>query len=371
MPTATVHLRPDTNQTLATVKETLREERSGTEFQDVALGEVAFDFAGNASRIRVGGDEVPATEKGILAFGEFLQVPGPFLKRLSAMDQAATGNLLTALTHGSQASAVSVRMGDGGVVEVREAGKETFDPEALVDIASRVVGADSPVQRLIFGNEFGFDTHVPFDAEKGVGGDPASLVEVPESLGTYSWMSKTPLDSSNRVGDITAGGLRFGLDTKRGLTPWVQPWMLRLACTNGMETTNEGLRVDGRGMTIEEVLADLEVQAQRAFSQIEADIEHFYRLREQTVDNPERVLIRVARERGIPERSLRAALALAPTTALGDTPTMFEITNLITNLANSPNMRNDGGRLILERAGGSIVNDEAVRCEHCHQKTGL
>lgn len=370
MSTDTVHLRPDTNRTLATLKESLRAERKDTGHRDVALGEVEFRLDRRISTIKVGRDTVPATEKGILAFGEFLQVPAPFLRRLSKVSQPATGNLLSTLVEASNQSAISVLMGEGGVIEVREAGKQGYDPTALVDIASRVLGADAPVQRLIQGNEFSFDAHVPFDSKKGVGGDKSSKVVVPEKLKTYSWTSKVPIDSKNRVGDITAGGLRFGLDIKRGLTPWLQKWMLRLACTNGMETTDESLRVDGRGMTVEEVLADLNAQAERAFSQVENDIEHFYRLREQKVNNPERVLIRTARERGIPERSLQAALALAPSGALPDHPSMFDITNLITNLANSPNMRNDGGRLILERAGGSLVNDEAPRCPHCQAHTG-
>ncbi len=51
-----------------------------------------------------------------------------------------------------------------------------------------------------------------------------------------------------------------------------------------------------------------------------------------------------------------------------DDPSMFDVVNLVTNFANSPAVRNDGGRLLLERAGGSVVTDHATRCGHCQQK---
>jgi hypothetical protein len=273
---------------------------------------------------------------------------------------------MNAMLRVSQDSVARIRMGDGGVAEVREAGRNPIDPVNLVTIAQRVLKHDdAPVQRVIRGNDFGFDVHVPFDSSTGVGGDPDSQVAMPESLRGYSWNSKTPISTNARVGDVTAGGLRFGVDLKHGLTPWVQPWMFRLACTNGMETTDEGLRVEGRGQSVEEVMAQLEIEAERAFSRVERSIEHFYNLRSQPVENPERVLRRLAEERGIPTRSLGRLETLAPTL---EAPTMFDITNLVTNLANSPSMRNDGGRLILERAGGAVINDEAIRCEHCQQR---
>lgn len=372
MTTATVHLRPDTGLTLDSIRNTVLAERKDTETKDVSLGQVEFRLDGNISTIKVGKEVVPASEKGIGAFGEFLGIPGPFLKRLQkTTGMGPTQNLLTALVEASNASAISVLMGEGGIVEVREAGKQGFDPAAIVKVAQKVLGDNTaPVQRLInTGAEFSFDTHVHFDAKKGVGGDKAKKTTLPEDLKGYSWVSKVPVGANAKVGDLTAGGLRFGLDIKHGLTPWAQPWFLRLACTNGMEVTDTGLRIDGRGQSVEEVMAELEAQAQRAFGAIDSQIEHFYNLRNQKVENPERLLIRTAQERGIPERSLRAMLHAAPSGALPDTPTMFDITNLITNMANNPAMRNDGGRLILERAGGSIINDEAIRCGHCLQKT--
>lgn len=369
MTTATF-IRPDQGLTLASLEERLSEARSGTSTHDVPLSGVHFALTGNQSVIRLGDEEVPATEGGLEAFGSFLGVPSAFLARVGKTDLELQEVIMNGLLNHVGVSAASVRYGEGGVSGVFEAGKAPLDPRRLIAVASKVLGTeDAPIQRLVDTQaEFAFDTHVPFTHDEGVGGDATSLVEVPEDLLSYSWTTHLPVRDGARVGDLTAGGLRFGVDLKRGLAPSVQPFTFRLACTNGMEHTDTGLKVDARGLSVEEVLADLEVQAERAFSRVESQIEHFYRMRDQPVENPEREIIRLANERGLPQRSVTRLLEAAPTEALPDDPTRFDVVNLITNLANSPAMRNDGGRMLLERAGGSIVSDDAVRCGHCHAR---
>ena len=366
MTTATF-LRKDLGLDLASLRAELDAETSATQIQEVALGQVEFDLTGQTPSVNFGAHSVPATEGTLNAFADFLSVPKPFLKRLGQGNTAVQQAVMRAMVETAQQSAVAVRFGEGGVSGVFEPGKTPLDPARLVGVAQSVLGDRGVVQRRVnTGADFGFDVHVPFDSARGVSG--SGEVEAPEALANYSWTSHLAIAPGAKVRDITAGGLRFGVDLKHGLTPWVQPYMLRLACTNGMETTDPGLKIDGRGQTIDEVMASLEEQAERAFSAVEAQIEHFYRLREQPVANPERALVRIAAERGLPQRSLQALLAAAPSEALPDSPTMFDLTNLVTNLANSPSIINDGGRLLLERAGGGIVNDEATRCGHCQQK---
>ena len=234
-------------------------------------------------------------------------------------------------------------------------------------MAERVLGTDrAPVQRLVDTSaEFAFDVHVPFDYSRGVGGDPSAESALSEDLLRYSWASNAGITADSKVGDITAAGCRFGFNRKANLAPWVQPWSMKLACTNGMETTMPGLKMDARGLGVEEVMAELEAMAQQAFAAAEANISHFYDLRNVPVDNPERSLRAIARERGIPDRSLIRMLDLAPSDMLPETPTQFDLVNLITNLANHTAIRNDGGRLLLERAGGAVVTEHAARCPHC------
>lgn len=360
-------IRTTPAKTTAEVKDLLRTDDDGLTTEVVGLHDVDFALDGEYPHFKIGKTEIPATAKGIQAFGDFFGIPSPFFKRVGKeVGIDLQGVLLNKMSLAYKGSSIAIKHGEADVRGVFEPGREPLDPIRIVNVAEKVLGtSEGLVQRLVNEpGEFSFDVHVPFDYDRGVGGDPGSLLDLPEALQGVDWVPAR----GNEVGDVTAGGLRFGVDLKRGLAPWVQPWMMRLICTNGMETTDDGLKVDARGQTVDEVLAEIEAQAQRAFSRVEAQIEHFYRLREQKVANPERALRAIARERGIPDRSMVRLFDLASGSALPDEPSMFDLVNLVTNLANDPAIKNDGGRLLLERAGGAVVIEEAARCGHCLQK---
>lgn len=365
--TAAVALRPDLDLTVGTLSTQRAEQRRESTSTDISLDRISINVEGDAPAIRIGDAEVPATDTGLLSLAEHLQIPAPFFKRLGdkvGMDLQA--RLLTDLmSHGAN-EAVRVEYTPNGILEVREPGRIRVSPNQIIDVAGRVLGEDAPVQRLVDSSqEFGFDVHIPFNADHGVGGDRDSDVRAPEDLYTYSWVTHQAITPDRKIGDLTAAGVRFGLDIKRGLAPTANPWSMRLACLNGMETRAD-IKMDARGLGVDEVMAELEAMAQQAFAAAEANIQHFYDLRNQPVDNPERALTAIARERGIPDRSLRQMLDLAPAEGvLPENPTQFDVVNLITNLANRPSIRNNGGRLLLERAGGSVISDHALRCSHC------
>ena len=355
-----VALRSDLDLTLGSLRDRLLEDREGRVTEPIVPATIHF----TDDSIDLGaGREVPRTSRGIEAFGSMANIPTAFLHRLGDTDHALQASVLTRLL--SELPTVAVEFSpEDGVVSVTSPSKVPVDPIRLVGLAERVLGTEEGVvQRLInTPGEFAFDVHVPVDYDRGIGGD-GQMVEVPSDLLSYSWASRMPLDGSQRVGDLTAGGLRVGVDLRHGLTPYVQPWLMRLACTNGMEATQHGLRVDGRGLSVDDVLIDLEVQARKAFGEIEDAIQHFYRLRETPEPQPERMLIHLAEETNMPQRSLQALLRTSAHGGLPENPTTFDMVNLVTNQANRT--RNNGGRLILERAGGFVVHTEAARCDHC------
>lgn len=366
--TAAIAVRPDLDLTVGEMRANREHLRSNTQSNDVSLSEVLVNTTSDEASIRLGRAEVPVTDTGLLALAEHLQVPAPFFKRIgSNVGLDLQAEILNALLSRSANEAIRVEYGNGGLVEVGPPGRDRIMPGQIIDVAERVFGDQAIVQRLIdTPAEFAFDVHVPFESDHGIGGDTSSLVDVPEEVLRYSWATGLPITEGSKVGDVTAAGARFGLDRKRGLAPTVQPWSMRLACTNGMENTSTGIRMDARGLSVDEVLAELEGMAQQAFAAAEANIAHFYDLRNNPVENPERALRAIARERGIPNRSLVNMLDLVPAGGImPERPTEFDIVNLVTNLANRASVRNDGGRLLLERAGGGVVADHAARCSHC------
>lgn len=364
--TVALQFRQDTQTTLGSLEEELRQDRGDFHEDDVALNNIEFHLTSSTPAIKIGNAEVPATPESVIKFGERLQIPKPFLTRIGKeIGLEAQQTVLETVLAGAKGSGFGVRYNDSRVISVYEPGRPPLDPMRLTGIATRVLGSEAVVQRLVDETgEFAFDVHVPFTGNSGVYGDSTSLVEVPDNFGRYSWASGVAIDDKSRVQDLTAAGLRFGADLTRGLSPWIQPWSMRLACTNGMETTDAGLKVDARGQTVDEVLSELESMAEVAFARQEQQIEHFYNLRNERVDDPAGTINRLARERGLSARVRLHLIDLIPT--LPEQPSMFDIVNMLSNTANDRNILG-GTRMALESASGQIIADDAARCGNCHQ----
>jgi hypothetical protein len=262
------------------------------------------------------------------------------------------GQLLRRLVTDQDEPARAVFLDDhpGNIEGARRAGLVGIlvdDPaEAIVETAMKVMPENSLViDAWSDSDDFRIDVVVPKGHRKGSGGD-------------------------SKVKDITRGGLRFGQNRKQNLAPWVQTFLYRLACTNGMEIPNMGLKVDARGDSIEDILLMLEASARIGFDAIGAEIESFYAMRNEKVDKDVTgVLRRVAQEAGLPDRTVGSledhlAMHIEP----GNDPSMFDLINTITNLANHESLENRRGpRRQLQLAGGRIVGSHTERCNLCHR----
>lgn len=344
-----MHLRTPPGLTLSSLAEEV--SRPG-EVRSVVTtaGDVVLRLTEEQPTISVEGHAVPATREGTHAFGDWLKVPTPFHKRIrSEIGPEFEEHVLSTLLRRVAAAPLLVTISPAGVHDVRDVGQLLIERESLVEVAIEVLGEGAPVQRLVNTSAaFAFDACVPVDEGRGV-----VVGQAPEGA---------------QVGDVTAGGLRIEMDRKRNLAPSAQPWVYRLVCTNGMGMIDPGLKIDARGASVEQVLADFRFSAERAFSRVEEQIGHFYELRDRRIDNPERVLRSVARENGVPTRTLTHLLDLAASADMPDEPTLFDVVNLITNYANDPSVRRDGARVLLENVGGAIVIDQAARCAHCRAR---
>ena len=335
-------LRDAPTQTLADVREAVNDH---TESIQRPAGEINLDLTGEGTLSFKDSEQVIPIrdEDSITALGNWLDVPNKFLMRL---DSEMQQNILGHLIRKNPAANGNFIYNEGGLQIVRDPNQKYFEPRAVVDRVANVMDPSSPV--VEWGktvDDFRADVIVPEGFDRGIGGDPA-------------------------VGDITRGGVRIGLDMKHGLAPSVQPYMYRLICTNGMETADAGLRVDARGASVEEVLAEFEALADRAFRRVEADMQAFYDLRNERVDNPERTIARVGTERGLPARTIAELVERAPSILDEDgNATMFGVVNLITNAANDPRIRRRiSSRRALEVVGGGIITSHADRCGTCHGK---
>lgn len=310
---------------------TTRDFTVGTDQISVAVNNQSDDA------IRIGDEEIPATGEGLVALGSWTGVPAKLVGNLDA-------DLLTHLLNGllsRKTDDVQVSISDSGLQDLYSPGAKRIDPAEVLGIASRVVGADAQVVEWRQNNKgYGFEVVTR-----------PTVVEEAELV----------------VNDISHGGLRFGHDWKAGYLPWVQPFIYRLVCTNGMEIPDATLAVSTEGNTLEEVIADLELKAQAAFGRVESDIEAFYALRGHPVSDPERLLVRMGAEQGIGDRRLRTILEVLPEymDEAGNV-SQFDIVNILTNEANRETLdQRFTARRQLQRAGGNIAFEHRTRCGVC------
>lgn len=337
-----MYLRDAPTQTLKDLAEEVHVDVK--DFGGVSTELDVIDRSGALS-IRIGEDEVPATQDGIEQLATFTGIPRSYLLDIDPDLQAIN---LHAGLHRNPAD-VRVRYNDDGISEVLKPERLWFEPRALVDVAIAVLGPDADVVDWHCDpDEFLLDVSVPQGFDRGIGGDP-------------------------EVGDLTRGGVRIGQNRKAYHAPWASSFLYRLICTNGMEIPQVGHKIDARKNDIDGVLAELELAAQHAFGMVESQIQHFYDLRNQRIEGDvTQAVLRISREQGLPDRTALAMADRVPDQldpeVLGHEPSIFDVTNLITNQANNPELRaRRGSRRTLERAGGAIVQQEHDRCRHCQQ----
>lgn len=297
--------------------------------------------------IVLGKHESRVTQGGLRSLAQFFEVPTAFFERIPNDEKQFI------LDHRIQRSAdrpVTIKWTEKtGIEEIYPTDRERVDVYYLGEQMLDVFPEDAKV--IDWWNtpeDFRLDIVVPEGYDKGIGGD-------------------------RMVGDLTHGGVRIGQNRKQNLAPWVQPYLFRLACTNGMEVPDYGLKVDARGQDAETVVALLVNEAIRAFDRVEEDIKHFYDLRSVKITEDHTGMFRrLAHENGIPERTIGRMEDLLPDALLAEEEvTMFHLVNHMTNQANNPAIRSQiNARRALERGGGQMVSDHAARCNLCHSRLG-
>jgi len=287
--------------------------------------------------IRIGDEEIPATGEGLVALGSWVNVPA---KLVGSLDADLLSHLLNGLLSRKDDD-VQVSLTDDGLQDLYNPGAKRIDPAQVLEIAARVVSPDAQVVEWRHTN-------------KGYGFEVITRPTVVE-------------EAELAVSDISHGGLRFGHDWKAGYLPWVQPYIYRLVCTNGMEIPDQTLAISSEGNTLEEVIASLEEKAEIAFGRVQSDIDAFYELRTHPVDQPERVLVRMGQEQGIGDRRLRTILESLPEYMdEAGRVSQFDLVNIITNEANRESLdQSFNARRSLQRAGGSIAFEHRTRCHVC------
>lgn len=332
-------MRPAPTDTVSKLHDTFATKGIST----IAVMSEAINVDAEGSRTVGGKDhggkdwEVPLIGSSIGHLANWLGIPRPFLEKATPDVQ----QFLLATYMARKPGEIEVDISDGGIQEIRPAGLGRMDPRPVIDVAARVIGEDAPVISAFRDlKEYRFDVVVK-DGSEHVGGDA-------------------------KVNDITKGGLRFGQDTQHRLAPWVNTFLYRLVCTNGMEIPRIGSPIEMRARSSEEVTAALEAAAVEQMALVNHQIETFYDLRNKPVANPYALIRRLSSEGRYPARVRDRLEEHLPVYMDSQEATMFSVMDLITNQANHPDfLDRPNARRALESAGGVLVQDHIDRCARC------
>lgn len=291
----------------------------------------------------LGDREVLASDSGVALLADFIGVPSRFLEKVTKHEQQL---ILHERLQRTPGEAVIVYT-DNGIVDIHKPTAKVLDPFDILELAADAIAGVEDTLVLDFAvtaEEFRLDVIPSSDADY-TGGDLA-------------------------VGDLTRGGLRFHQNRKAGLAPSVQHLLYRLLCTNGMEVPDLGFKISARGNDVDQIMMDLRTMAERAMSRVEDKIKAFYELRNQEVTGEySQTMLRAGREVGLSQRMVDDLVAMEPAERPTDRkPTMFDLVNTVTNLANKPEYYdNVSARHKLQRGGGTLARIEHERCPNCQQ----
>lgn len=333
-----MHLRTPAGKTLQEVRDELD---TGEQTWEGPLSMLTVDVDQERPSLRFGaGNEVLLPSVGQEALAKFANVPVKFYQKLDPDEkQYVLSNRLNRFTNDEKD--VVLRYTPDAFLGLHPTGQAYVPSHRVADTLLEVFPEDS---EIIEYREEGSLFHI----------DVVHAVDSPHAGG------------DRQVNDITRGGVRVVLNRDKGTAPEVNPYLYRLICTNGMETQDRTLRIEGRGRNSNEILANLEFNTQQAIDSLSRRIDQFYALRQERVEgDPTQTMIRLAQERGLsPLVANRLALGLPA----DEDHTLFSLINRVTNYANHPDLESHPAqRRNLEIAGGTLATQHAERCSHCSQ----
>jgi hypothetical protein len=172
-----------------------------------------------------------------------------------------------------------------------------------------------------------------------------------------------------RVGDLTTGGVRIIIEPQHPEhAPYVEEFWERLVCLNGMTRRISGSQIKLRGKTVDEILEEMNRVMRQIWEGLDSSGQAILHSAETSIPGTVPDFIRVvAGERGINAvtvlRLQERALTLRPD------PSVYDVTQIITALANEDGMSAKARRSLQAIGGDLTVDTERMvhRCNTCER----
>jgi len=318
---------------------------------EVHLGDLTVDE--NATRILVEdgpGEGFYLTEKVERAFARFLGVPMNYLEKCPPELKAHNLNYWLQAKAGATAVIETV---NNQFVTVHKSGLTVIPLNRVVEVISDNLDPNYQVVDLTRGEDL-FQLDVITDHQIEV--EPREDIE-----------DRNPVLHTS-VGDITHGGIRFRSNPTKAEPPVVQTYLHRLWCSNGATSPIAEGTIKLKGLTVDDVLSEIETAMNRAIGDLDAKLASYAALAtKQPPGSKENFARQLGNEHKIPARVLNKILDRVE--VLPEDATLYDIMNIFTSMANEEGIRYET-MLKLQELGGALAMDtDAVthRCGTCER----
>lgn len=297
-----------------------------------------------ATKFSVGTTEYDLDEVAERALAKFFSIPATYLKNCPSLFKAQT--LKFWRDEYSDADVVVHTLAEH-VIAVNGPEVITLPTPEIGKIIGRVFDADDQVN-FLRGTDY-----LQFDVVS-----EAHQIDVPNPLS---------IPFRPEVGDITKGGVRFLVYPHTIKAPSAMGYFERLTCTNGMCTEEKLGRINLRGNTVPEILAELEAKARYLMGQIDGGLKAYAQTAAERVPGTlQAFAYQLGKEYKLPKGVMDEVMSII--NQLPEEATVYDVNQAFTTVANRDvtnpvrhHLQTLGGALALQ--SGKMIQ----RCGSCER----
>lgn len=162
-------------------------------------------------------------------------------------------------------------------------------------------------------------------------------------------------DFRPEVGDITHGGLRLMIPADLSQEkPSLEPYLYRLVCSNGMSQMSDSAVIHLKGMTVPDILDEIESRAEEILGDLPATLGDYSSLADIPLNGNILQIIRsLGQEHNLSPRVIDKVMDAALQIAPEREPSLYDLAQTFTQVANGSVAY--GTSIALQRLGGHIM----------------
>ncbi len=309
-----------------------REERVASRLGDITV-------ADDASVLQLGSDVFALDDAAERTLASYLRIPHNYLAACPPEFKATTIRFWQ--EQNAEAETI-LELLDGNVVSIHGPDTLMIPMRRVVEVAGNVFDSDAQVRW-----HYMDETRLHLDVTT-----PQHAVDV-----------QSPV--YRKVGDITEAGLRFLAYPNQVKPPSVCAYMERLACTNGMTTTEKAGQISLRGRTVDEVIEEMEEAARRLMGSLDSRLERYASTAQMPIPgNRQAFAHQMAREARLTRSVLDVVMELV--NQLPEDATLYDMNQVFTSVANTDVSYATRNRL--QTLGGYMAFEPeriVARCNTC------